>query len=350
MAVPMVDLPARHARVAGAVEAAVTATLRSGAYIGGPALAAFLTELAARHRVRHAVGAGSGTAALRMLLQAAGVGPGDEVLVPAVSFFATAEAVVQVGARPVVVDVLPATGLIDPEAARRALGPRVRAAVPVWLFGNRPPPLALGPGVRVLDDAAQAVGRDLSGRSAALSFYPTKVVGAAGDGGALLTDDPELAARATRLGSHGSAQAHDHHAIGGHLGDNNRLDALQAAVLGPHLADLGRRVARRRAIAARYATLRCGAVPHDPESPVSVYCIRVLDRARLVAHLTRAGVASAVYYPRPLHQQPALTGRVRLTDCPAAEAFCAQALALPCHGELSDAQVARVLDAARVAA
>ena len=348
--VSMVDLAARHARVAGAVEAAVCATLGSGAYIGGPVLTAFLAKLATLHRVAFAVGAGSGTAALRLLLQAAGVGPGDEVLVPAVSFFATAEAVVQVGARPVIVDIVAETGLLDPEAAERAMGPRVRAVVPVWLFGNRPAPLDLGPEVVVLDDAAQAIGRDLSGRSAALSFYPTKVVGAAGDAGALLTANPNLAHRARQLASHGMSRAHEHHAVSGHVGDNNRLDAIQAAILGPHLADLGRRVARRRAIADRYRALPFRAVPHDPESPVSVYCLQTPHRAALAARLAGAGVATAVYYPRPLHQQPALLGRARLTDCPAAEAFCAQALALPCHAELTDAQVAQVLDAARAAA
>ena len=351
--VPMVDLAARHARLRQAVEAAVAEVLASGRYIGGIPLEYLESRLAARHGRAFCVGAGSGTGALRLLLQASGIGPGDAVVVPALTFGATAEAVLQVGARPVVVDVLPDAPLMDPAAAAAAVEAGAQAVLLVHLFGLQAPDpqLPTGCDALLLDDAAQAIGRALPGgpsRAAALSFYPTKVLGAAGDGGAVLTDDAGLARRVRLLGSHGSEAPHQHEAIAGHIGDNNRLDALQAAVLGVHLGDLDRRLARRRAIAARYdRDLGLPAVAHDPESPVSVYCLLSPDRAGLAARLERAGIATARYYPRPLGQQPLLAGRATLHPSPNADVFCENALAIPCHEEMTEADVDAVIAACR---
>ena len=348
----MVDLAARHARVAEHTERAVTKVLRSGCWMGGPVLSATLEALALRHGVSHAVGAGSGTGALRLLLQASGVGPGHQVLVPALTFFATAEAVVQVGATPVVVDVDPERGLLCPAGARealQALPPAPRAIVPVWLFGNKPRIEALADDLPVLHDAAQAVGRSFAGCHAALSFYPTKVLGAAGDAGAVLTDDAELAERAHRLGHHGMVDRHLHAGVGAHVGDNNRMPAVQAAVLGVHLSDLERRIRRRRQIAAAYAAAfgALASVPHDPESPVSVWSLRHPDRERLRGALAEEGVETAVYYPRALGAQPALEGRAVLRPTPVADRLSAELLALPCHAELDDEQVELVMSAVR---
>lgn len=347
----MVDLVARHQRVQAAVEAAVVEVLRSGRYIGGPVEQRALAALARRHGVRHAVGAASGTAALRLLLQAGGVGPGVHVVVPALTFFATVESVVQTGATPVLADVDPHTGLLDPDDCRAALeeapaGPL--AVVPVWLFGNRPQVTQLG-GIPVFHDAAQAVGQDLSGCHAALSLYPTKVLGAAGDGGAVLTSNDDLAEAARQLGCHTLVGPHLHGAGRAHIGDNNRVGALQAAVVQAHLSDLDRRLARRRAIAAAYraALGHLASVPHDPSSPVSVWSLLHPRRDALRQALQSSGIDTAVYYPRPLGDQPALQGRAVMRPTPIAARLCRELLALPCHAELSDAQVDHVIAAVR---
>lgn len=345
----MADLAARHRRAADRVEAAVLGVLRSGHYVGGPLVARLEAEVSALFGRRYAVGVGSGTDALVLALRALGVGPGDEVVVPAVTFFATAGAVLVLGARPVVVDVLPDRPLMDPDAARRAVGRRTRAVVPVHLFGAAAPHPDVP--VPVLDDAAQAAGGTPprgQGEAVALSFYPTKVLGGAGEGGMVLTDDAGLAERVRRLGNHGLAGPHLHERVGGAVGINSRLDAIQAAVLLEGVKDLAARVARRRAIAERYdAAFGDLAVPRDPGSPVSAYVIRHPRRDALAGALAARGIDSAVYYPRPLGAQPALG---RSAPAPNAERFCREALALPCHAAMDDEAVAAVIAAVREAA
>lgn len=352
--IAMTDLAARHLRVGPAVEAAVVAVLRSGRYIGGPTVDAAEARVAALLGRQHGVGVNSGTDALAMALKALGVGPGDEVIVPALSFFATVESVLHTGARPVLVDVREDRPLIDWDLVRAAMSPRTRAIVPVHLFGDDAGGLPLGP--ILVDDAAQAVGASPPcgrGLLSAVSFYPTKVLGAAGDGGLVATDDPELALRVRRLGSHGMPEANLHERVAGHVGGNTRLDAVQAAVLLAHLDDLPARLARRRAIAARLdQVLGDLVVPRDPGGPVSVYCIRHPARDRLRAALTAQGIATALYYPRPMSAQPLLGGDLesatRLT--PQATRFCAEALALPCHETLDDQDLDRLVDALRASA
>lgn len=247
----MADIGARHQRVAVDVEARVLAVLRSGQYIGGPVVDEATAKIATAFGWRHGVGVNSGTDALVYAMQALGVPRGAEVIVPAVTFFATAEAVERAGAVPIVADVREDLPLLDPE--RLPLTSRTALVIAVHLFGERCPLPELP--VPVLDDSAQAIGAlptIRTGIAAAASFYPSKTLGAAGDGGLVMTDDPEVAARVRQLTHHGMVTPHVHERVHGHIGGNCRLDALQAAVLLGHLPDVPARVARRREIAARY--------------------------------------------------------------------------------------------------
>jgi len=346
--IPMVDLAARHRRLADATEAAVLEVLRSGRWVGGPAVQDCEARGAALFGRRYGVGVNSGTDALILALLALGVRPGDEVIVPALSFFATAGAVARVGARPVVADVTAGQPLLCPRAAQRAMGPRTRAAIPVHLFGMRCPDPGLS--VPLVEDAAQAVGWQAPARLGVLtaaSFYPTKTLGAAGDAGLVATDDPDMADTLRGLANHGGVpgQPHLHQRLAGHVGMNSRLDAMQAAVLGVHMTDLDRRVARRRTVRAAYDAALPGnlsAVARAPGDPIHHYILRSPVRDRLAAWLGEHGVSTAVYYPRPLSAQPALQPQA---PCPNAQRWCDEALSLPCHGELSDDQVERVCSA-----
>lgn len=346
--IAMVDLAARHRRLAEATEAAVLNVLRSGHWIGGPEVQTCEQRGAALFGRSHGIGVNSGTDALVLALLALGIQPGDQVIVPALSFFATAGAVLRAGAEPVVVDVSADLPLLCPEAARAAMGPRVKAAIPVHLFGMACPDPALG--LDLIEDAAQAIGWEPPARLgiiSAASFYPTKTLGAAGDAGLAATDDPDLAQQIRSLANHGGVpgQPHLHRKVASHGGSNSRLDAVQAAVLNVHMADLPRRVARRRAASAAYdAALPAGvtAVPRSAGDPIHHYLLRSPERDRLAAHLAERGIASAVYYPRPLSAQPALAPQ---RPCPRADLWCASCLSLPCHGELQDEQLDRVCSA-----
>ncbi len=345
----MVDLAARHASMASEVEPRVLEVLRGGWYVGGPVREELEQRLAARNGRAHAVGVNSGTDALRIALQAAGVGPGDEVIVPAVSFFATLESVLQTGADAVVVDVLPDRPLLDPDAASEARSEKTRCVVPVHLFGDLADMPELGPDVLVVDDAAQAVVGTpprSQGLLSAVSFYPTKILGAAGDGGLVLCDDPELAEAARLLSNHGMVAADDFRPLGSALCSNSRLDAVQAAVLLGSLEHIDARVARRRLIAAALdEVVGEGVVPRDPGSPVSVYALRHADRDALEARLAARGVQTRRYYPYTLAQLVPAFPQARATACPRAEAFRDEALCLPCHADLDDSQVDHLLGA-----
>lgn len=340
----MADLAARHARVANAVEERVLGVLRSGRYVGGPVVEEAEGRLAAAFGWRRGVGVNSGTDALVYALMSLGVGPGDEVIVPAVTFFATAGAVARVGATPVIADTRADAPLLD--AAALPLGPRTRAVIAVHLFGATCELPALP--VPIVDDAAQAIGADPPARVGvvgAASFYPTKTLGAAGDAGLVLTDD-DVAERDVRLLTHhGMPEPYLHVRVQGHVGANSRLDAVQAAVLLGHLDELPARIARRRRIADRYDAALAGRVaplPRTPGHPVHHYVVLADDRDELRAHLRARGVETALYYPRSLAAQPALAGG---PATPNADRFCARALALPAHEGLSDADVERVVDA-----
>ncbi len=340
----MADIAGRHAGVAEAVEARVLEVLRSGGYVGGPVLADLEAALAALLGTPWSVGCNSGTDALVLALKALGVGPGDRVAVPALSFFATTSAVLLVGGEPVFCDVLPDRPLLDPTGVPSD----VVAAVPVHLFGALSP---VPSNVPCISDAAQAAGWGHGrppGELSTLSFYPSKTLGAAGDAGAIAGDRPELQESLRRLRSHGEGPRGVHR----ELGWNSRLDAIQAAVLLGHLEDLERRVARRRSVASRYeeALAHLTPLPRDPRDAVHQFVLRTEGRDALRAHLDAAGIDTGVYYPLPMDAQPLFTGSTDPTpadsSCPNARRYCETCLALPCHAGLSDAQVAHVIAAA----
>lgn len=341
--------PLARARLIGeAGERAVLEVLRGGRWIGGPQVAAAEAMAAKWMGRERALGVGSGTDALMLALQAVGVGPGDEVIVPAFTFVATAGAVAAIGATPVFADV-EEDGCLSEASARRALTRRTRAVVPVHLFGQRArlPQLDLP----VIDDAAQAFGASVpypGGQLTTLSVYPTKVWGAAGDGGFILGDDPELLDRARRLGRHGQTANAEHARVGGHAGRNSGLDAVQAAWLLAQEPLLPGWLARRRAIATTYDAalpLSVRPLPRAPESPVSQYVVRSGRRDALRARLEAAGIETRVYYPRPLCDEPAFADA--RAEVPVARALCAEVLALPCHEALTQAEIERVVAAVR---
>jgi len=345
------------------VAARQRAVLESGRYVLGPEVDAFEREFAAFVGVRHCVGVANGTEALTIALRALGVGPGDEVVVPALTFYATAEAVVNAGARPVFCDIDPHTFTMTAVTAEAALGERSAALLPVHLFGNPAPmdelrELAAARGLRLLEDAAQAAGASLAGRragtfgdAAAFSFFPSKNLGGFGDGGAILSDDDEVAARARRLRAHGSEDRQLHTEVG----YNSRLDELQAAGLRVLLPHLEAWTAARRRAACAYAEAGLGELvelPRESDGAESCYHLYVVlseERERLAAGLTAAGVESRAYYSTPLHHQPALQRYAPEQQLPTAGRVEAASLALPMGPALAEEQVAAVVAAARSA-
>ncbi|MDA0180040.1 aminotransferase class I/II-fold pyridoxal phosphate-dependent enzyme [Solirubrobacter phytolaccae] len=328
--------------------------LATGQALQGPAVAAFEAALAERCGRRHAVAVGSGTDALFFALVAAGVGPGDEVLVPAISFIATASCVLRAGAMPVFVDVDPWLRL-DLDAARAARTPATKALIAVDLYGQTVDPdaftaFATEHGTVLIEDAAQALGAQSAGsigRLSCCSFDPTKTIAAPGSGGAVLCDDDEAATRLRRLRWHGR----DEDGRFATLGYNSQLPSASAAVLHDKLAYDVTWTARRRAIAAAYDE----ALAHTEHRPVGVapgrdhvfhkYVLRTPDRAALADTLAAAGIPTRIHYDRPLYREPVFGGGAH--DCPAAEAACREVLSLPIHAYLSDAEVEHVTAALR---
>jgi dTDP-4-amino-4,6-dideoxygalactose transaminase len=360
-----VDLPGEWAEVGAAVEAAVTRVLRSGAYVLGPETEAFEAELAKTVGTRFALGVGSGTEALLLALRAVGVGAGDEVVTTPFTYFATVEAILLAGARPLFADIEPGGFNLDPQRVAAAIGPRTRAILPVHLFGrcaDMEPirALAHARGLPVVEDAAQAIGAQRAGRGAGafgaagcFSFYPTKNLAAAGDGGAITTDDPAVAEAVRLLRSHGSP-VRDVHRV---LGTTSRLDAVQAAVLRAKLPHLERWTRARAAVARGYVERLAGlagvALPGAgaDESPVwHQYAIRIQPEARsaVCSALDAAEIEWRHFYPRPAYVQEAL-GEWRLPPgaCPEAERACREVICLPMHPRLRDADLDRIADAIR---
>ncbi|MGH9051060.1 MAG: DegT/DnrJ/EryC1/StrS family aminotransferase [Acidimicrobiia bacterium] len=343
---PVADLRRRIDALQPALGEALTRVLRSGRFLLGPETEAFEAEFADFvGGGGHVVAVASGTDALRLSLVALGIGPGDEVVVPAFTAVPTAAAVCAVGAVPVPVDVDPDTAALDPVAATAAVTDRTRAVVPVHLYG-RPAPLPRL-GLPVVEDAAQAHGaldpNAPRGIAAAYSFYPTKNLGGIGDGGAVVTHDTDLAARLRRLRAHGQ---HEH---GGYehvdVAGNSRMSELEAAALRVGLLRLADGNARRRMIAARYREsaprLRWQA---NDERHVYHQCVaRIGDRESFRA---RVPFETAVHYPRALTQQAAYRGFVR-GGCPEAEAWATECVSLPCFPELTDDEIEIVCEALR---
>ena len=283
--------------------------LEGGAFIRGPEFRAFQEEAATYLGVEHAIGVANGTDALVLVLDAMGIGPGDEVVCPAFTFYATAEAIVRRGATPVFADIDPATLNVDPASVADAITSRTKAIMPVHLFGRPAPVAELEElGLPIVEDAAQAFGAPGTAASiaATYSFYPTKNLFCLGDGGLVTTNDEELAERVTMLAFHGSRDKRDFQLIG----YNSRLDELQAAFLRVFLAHVDEWNRVRREAAAHYVQLGIGdACEPPPDEPGHVYHLFVCrspERDRVRAALGEAGIASAVYYTTPLHLQPAL--------------------------------------------
>ena len=339
----------------GALDAAYRRVLDAGLYLGGPEVTGFEQEFAGWCRVREAVAVGSGTDALEFALRAVGVGPGDEVITAANTCVPTVAAIVAAGATPVLADVDPVTWTLDPESASRACGTRTRAIVPVHLYGQCADlpalvRLARDRGLAVVDDAAQAHGAELGGRrvgglcdATAFSFYPTKNLGALGDGGAVVTDDPELAERVRRLRSYGEADRY--RSVG--YGRNSRLAALQAAVLRAKLPRLEAWNERRRQLAARYIELLAACDLGLPaERPGTrhawhLFVVRLRERDVVREALLAGGVETLVHYPRALHQHPGYTALAR-PGLEESERLAGDVLSLPLSPQLADHELEQV--------
>lgn len=358
MKVPFVDLVTWAKPSRDDYLAAFAQVLDTGAFVGGPQVPEFEGNFAKYCGAAHGVAVNTGTDALLLALRALGVGPGDEVITAANSFFATAEAISHAGATPVLADVRDDTLLLDVDDAARRVTAKTRCIIPVHLFGQLADMDAVrelaGTKLRVLEDSAQAHGATRgkwragsSGDAAAFSFYPTKNLGAIGEGGAVTTNDPKLAERIRSLRDHGQAGRHDHVDIG----YNARLDTVQCACLSITLRRLDDANARRRALAARYRERLAGKVRLIDEAPGSapVYHLMVVrvDAARRDAvrdALGKAGVATAIHYPTPIHLQRAYAD-LRQPPCPVAERAVKEMISLPMFPDLTVAQVDYVCDA-----
>jgi len=348
MKVPLLDVKAQNGPLREAVLAAVARVVDAGAFILGPEVAAFEKELAAALGVRRAVGLSSGTDALVVALMALGVGAGDEVVTTPFSFYATVGCIARLGARPVFADIEPASFNLDPRAAAEACGPKTRAMIPVHLFGR--PATLPAVSVPVVEDSAQSIGAcKVAGIASCLSFFPSKNLGAMGDGGALVTDDDAFADKVALLRAHGSKPKYVHHLVGG----NFRLDALQAAILRVKLPMLAGWTDGRRKNAERYRRLFASAklppeviVPGDAAGHIyNQFVIRAPKRDALREHLTKHEIGTEIYYPLALHLQPCFAKLgYRPGAFPHAERATREVLALPIYAELTEAQQAFVVE------
>jgi dTDP-4-amino-4,6-dideoxygalactose transaminase len=386
MQVPPFSLREQIDALGDDLDHAVLRVLRSGQYIGGDVVAAFEQNFAEAVGTPHAVGCNSGTDALILALRALEIGPGDEVITSAFSFFATAEAISAVGATPVFVDVEESSYLIDLDQVEAAITPATRALLPVHLFGRpvnmeRVRALAEAHGLLVVEDCAQATGAHWAGRpvgswgdAGCFSFFPTKNLGAAGDAGAVTCRDDALAQRIRELAVHGMPRRYLHT----NLGYNSRLDAVQAAVLQVKLPHLSTWLERRRAVAARYGEQLAGVawigLPEQaPEGhswnqfvvtvpachPLKPACASSCTpsctsadhqlpeascRDWLKQQLLEAGVNTIIYYPIPIHRQPAYAELGKTFSLPVTERLCSQVLSLPIFPELKTSQQDRVIE------
>jgi len=353
MEVPLLDLRAQHQAIRGEVMAAVERVFESQQFVLGAEVEEFERAAAAYCGSRHAIGCASGSDALLLALMALGIGAGDEVITAAFTFFATGSSITRLGARPVFVDISPADFNLDPGRLERAITPRTRAIIPVHLFGQCAEMDAILEVARrhrlpVVEDAAQAIGAEYHGRRAGtmgevgcFSFFPSKNLGGAGDGGLLTTEDDGLAGRLRVLRVHGGQPKYHHRVVG----INSRLDALQAAVLGVKLRHLDAWTEGRRRNAARYDALFAAAAIDGVVTPVArpglrhiynQYTIRCARRDELLGRLTQAGVGAEIYYPVPLHLQECFADLgYRPGELPASERAAGESLSLPIYPELT---------------
>ena len=357
MAIPLTDVRAQYAPLLDELKDRIAGVLDSGRFILGPEVKAFEEEAARFLGAGNAVGVANGTDALVIVLDALGVGPGDEVVCPSFTFYATAESIARRGATPVFADIDPATLNLDPADVGTKMSERTKAILPVHLFGRPCDPAALPDGVPVVEDAAQAFGARVGDRragslaaAATFSFYPTKNLFGLGDGGLVTTADSELADRVRLLRFHGSRDKQTFDAVG----YNSRLDELQAAALRIFLRHVDEWNEARRGAAARYAELGLGEVcelPADePGHVYHMYVVRTDERERLTAALDQAGIGWAAYYTTPLHLQPALAQLgYDQGSLPETERAARETLALPIWPAISRDQQERVVECLRAA-
>jgi dTDP-4-amino-4,6-dideoxygalactose transaminase len=358
--IPLVDVVARIDSLRPALDAAIAEVLRGGAFVGGAHVTRFETAFADFCGAPHCVGVANGTDALELTLRALGIGAGDEVVTVPMTFFATAEAIVNVGARPVFVDVDGETGLMQASGVAAAITPRTRAILPVHLYGQPCDMDELGAiarwhGLSLVGDGAQAHGASWQGRPIAafgdattFSFYPGKNLGAVGDGGAVVTHNQRLANEVRRLANHGRTEKYLHDAVG----RNSRLDALQAAVLSVKLTRLDEWNRRRSLLAERYLNrlrtlpVRLPVTRQSAGHVWHLFTIGVDDRRPVQQALSAAGIETGIHYPVPLHLQPALRGEYGAAGAfPNSERISETTVSLPLYPELSEADQQRIVDA-----
>lgn len=356
--IPFLDLKKLHSEVREALDTAYHRVTDSGCFIMGPELQAFESEFARYCDVAHCIGVGNGLDALKLLLQAYGIGPGDEVIVPSNTFIATWLAVTQCGATVVAVEPDMATHNIDVALIEPAITPRTKAIIPVHLYGqpaDMDPIMAIAAahGLVVIEDAAQAQGARYKGRragglghAAATSFYPGKNLGAMGDGGAVLTSDAAIAGKVAQLRNYGSTRKYVHDILGG----NTRLDELQAAFLRVKLSALDRWNAKRKEIAGWYADCLAGSTLQRPrieagcESAWHLYVVRTARRDDLQRFLSERRISTVIHYPVPPHRQACYADMVCM-PLPRAERLAHEVLSLPMCPSMSNEDVASVADA-----
>ncbi len=358
--VPLVDLLEQYASIATELEEAVDACISSGQYIQGPDVCDFEQAFARYCDVEHCVGVASGTDALHLACRAIGVGYGDEVIIPAHTFVATATGVCLAGGVPVPVDIDPDTGLIDPQKIEGAVTSKTKAIIPVHLYGQCADMDVINAIARrhelfVIEDAAQAHGaryRDRTAGSlgdlAAFSFYPGKNLGAYGDGGAVTTKDARIAEKVRLIGNYGAHNKYEHV----EFGFNSRLDTIQAAILNVKLPHLSEWNARRREIAARYndalserSDITLTKCATGNTHVYHLYVIRCADRDERLARLKARGIGAGMHYPYPIHRLPAYSWlNLPVGRFPNAEAFADTCLSLPIYAEMDDEQIQRVID------
>ncbi|HEX7046728.1 MAG TPA: DegT/DnrJ/EryC1/StrS family aminotransferase [Gammaproteobacteria bacterium] len=360
--IPLLDLAPLHAALRPEIDAAIARVVDSDRFVFGKALANFESQAAKFLRARHAIGVANGTDALLLALRAAGIGRGDEVVTSAFTFFATVEAIIHAGARPVFADIDPASMTLDPHDVETRITPKTRALLPVHVFGHVANIDALlgiadAHNLIVIEDAAQAFGASLNGKMAGafglagcFSFHPSKPLGAFGDGGMIITDDDELATQISRLRDHGSIGRHQHATIG----YNSRLDDIQAAVLGMKLEHLDSHLSERRKLATSYNALLAGLpmslpiVTDEMRHCYAQYTVRTSKRDALRNALDASGIGNAIHYPLPVYRQPALAGHIdSQIRLPVTEETCASCLSLPFYKGLTEAQQQRVADVVR---
>lgn len=366
MSVPLLDLSAQYAPLREQLLAAITRVCDSQRFILGPETEALERELAALVGVPSAIGVSSGTDALLVAMMALNIGPGDEVITPTYSFFATAGCVVRIGATPVLVDIDPVTYNLDPKAVAAAITPRTKAIIPVHLYGqcadmDEIMATATKAGVAVIEDACQSIGATYKGTQAGaigttgcFSFFPSKNLGAFGDGGLVTATDEAIGKRIKLLRGHGAERRYYHQQVGG----NFRLDELQSAVLRVKLPHLDAWTKGRQRNAARYRALFSArgldtvegvVLPTERSDRNHIYnqfVVRLPKRDAVKAHLQASGIGCEVYYPVPFHLQECFRHLGYAQGAfPEAEAAANTSLALPIYGELTEAQQAEVVDA-----